>query len=288
MPRCPPTSLAHNRSSSAAHGVAVPGRVYVFGEMEDAPRTDSAEDRSTVCLPDLDAAFLAGVATEDVALARRVLTLPRLDAPAGRWPVPPRDTWTDPVTALVVASGALARHVDVGRRTTTHYLGPRDVVQPWTGSTGGLPGAVRWTVVEPLTLAVLDRRFALAATKWPALSLVVVDRLAEQANLAAAHTAISHLPRVEQRLLAVLWQLADRFGRPGADGTEVRLRLTHSTLGDFVGARRPTVTLALRVLVDDGLVRRERDGTWLLAAASRDALVGMLAGTPAERAAPAP
>jgi hypothetical protein len=43
------------------------------------------------------------------------------------------------------------------------------------------------------------------------------------------------------------------------------LALTHETLGALVGARRPTVTLALRKLTDDGALVAQDPG-WLLVA----------------------
>jgi hypothetical protein len=45
------------------------------------------------------------------------------------------------------------------------------------------------------------------------------------------HAAITQLPRVDRRVLALLWQLAERWGRVTPSGVEVRLELTHETLG---------------------------------------------------------
>lgn len=254
-------------------------------ESSPAPSAGAARrSRDAVGLLDADPTFAAVVPPGDAALARRVLHVPRLDVLAGPWSPPSRDSWAGPVSALVLLRGAIARHVAVGGRRTSHYLGPGDVLQPWPRPAEGLPSTLRFTVVEPAVLAVLDKRFGLAASRWPELTVVLTDRLAEQIDRAAAHTAISHLPRVEQRILAILWQLAERFGRSDGDGTEVRLRLTHAVIGDCVGARRPTVTLALRSLVEDGLVRRNAEGTWHLSHASRGVLRGALAGPPAAAA----
>ena len=44
------------------------------------------------------------------------------------------------------------------------------------------------------------------------------------------------------------------------------MELTHATIGALVGARRPTVSLALRFLEDAGLVQRDANRTWLIAA----------------------
>ena len=57
--------------------------------------------------------------------------------------------------------------------------------------------------------------------------------------------AIAHLTRVDDRLLALLWCLAERWGRVVPDGVLVSLRLSHRTLAGMVGARRPSVTTAL-------------------------------------------
>jgi CRP-like cAMP-binding protein len=245
----------------------------------DTPATSAdgrAPSQGAVCLLDAEPAFAVPIPFEDVALARRVLTVPRVDVPNGSWASPPRDSWHEPVTALVVVRGALARHIAVGGRTTTHFVGPGDLVQPWAHHSEALPCRTTWTAVEPTSLAVLDRRFSMAATRWPGLSMVLVDRLAGEVHRAAAHTAISHLPRVEQRILATLWQLAERFGRVGPDGTDIDLRLTHAVIGDCVGARRPTVTLALRTLLDAELVQRSARGAWTVTRPSLRALHDML------------
>lgn len=40
--------------------------------------------------------------------------------------------------------------------------------------------------------------------------------------------------------------------------------LTHEAIGRLVVAKRPTITLALRRLADEGALRRTADGRWLL------------------------
>jgi DNA-binding transcriptional ArsR family regulator len=48
------------------------------------------------------------------------------------------------------------------------------------------------------------------------------------------------------------------------DSVAIPLRLTHQELGRYVGARRPTISLALKELQDTGKVARRDDGNWLL------------------------
>jgi CRP/FNR family transcriptional regulator, cyclic AMP receptor protein len=76
--------------------------------------------------------------------------------------------------------------------------------------------------------------------------------------------AISAWPRVEERVLALFWQLADRWGVVRPDGVVIELALTHATIGHLVGAQRPTVSLALHALAEAGLLRRGDTGAWTL------------------------
>ena len=72
---------------------------------------------------------------------------------------------------------------------------------------------------------------------WP---VVLQRRFATQAEAASLRTAIVSLPRVEQRILALFWQLAERWGKVGADGVRLELKLTHELIGRLAGAKRPT------------------------------------------------
>ena len=53
------------------------------------------------------------------------------------------------------------------------------------------------------------------------------------------------------------------------------LRLQHESLGHIIGAKRPTVTLALQRLAERGLVQRRQDGTWSLPSTPPDELADL-------------
>jgi hypothetical protein len=92
--------------------------------------------------------------------------------------------------------------------------------------------------------------------------------MSERAQRLAVTQAISQLNRVEERLVALFWHLAERWGRVAAGGVAVPLALSHRLIGELVGARRPTVSTALAELArNDEIVRRD-DGTWMLTAAA--------------------
>jgi hypothetical protein len=87
---------------------------------------------------------------------------------------------------------------------------------------------------------------------------------AERNERLATQVAICQLPRVEDRLLAIMWLLAESWGTVTSHGTRLPLALTHDALGGLVGASRPTVTLALRELAERGAMVRQSDGLLLL------------------------
>jgi CRP/FNR family cyclic AMP-dependent transcriptional regulator len=226
-----------------------------------------------VALLRADPGFACGIPAGDMALAERVLVLPRLDLDAGRFAPPPPSSAGAPAPLALVLDGLVGRHVTLGERVATQLLGPGDVFAPWAPRGDALlPSSVGWSAFEPATLAVLDGRFTTTAQRWPRLAATAQERLAAAGERLAVHLAICQLPRVEQRILALLWHLAERFGRVASEGVVVGLRLTHRLIGELVGAQRPTVSLALASLLEDGLVARRDDGTLVLDHRSRGAL----------------
>jgi CRP-like cAMP-binding protein len=85
----------------------------------------------------------------------------------------------------------------------------------------------------------------------------------QRSRTLVVNMAIAHYPRIDRRLLMLMWHLADRWGRVTPDGIRVPLRLTHQQLADLVASRRPSVTSGLHRLVEEGRLSRLGDD-WLL------------------------
>ena len=137
--------------------------------------------------------------------------------------------------------GLLTRTIGLLGRTSMQLVGAEDLVRPWDndGSIGSVPRTVAWTVHEPARVAVLDRGFAERIMPWPEISAALIARALRQSSWLDSHLAILENPSVELRTLLFLWHLADRWGRVGADGVQVPVRVTHKTLGRPVRAQRP-------------------------------------------------
>jgi CRP/FNR family transcriptional regulator, cyclic AMP receptor protein len=166
---------------------------------------------------------------------------------------------------LLILDGVVSREVVIGERLSVELLGPGDLVRPPRPEPAALL-AVRavWHVRSPLTVALLDRRFALVTAQYPEIACTLFERLGERAVRLATTQAISQLTGVDRRLTALLWHLAERWGRVSRDGIILPLGLNHAFLGQLVGARRPTVSTALAELSRRGEIVRRTDGGWLL------------------------
>jgi CRP/FNR family transcriptional regulator, cyclic AMP receptor protein len=166
---------------------------------------------------------------------------------------------------VLVVEGIVAHDVLVGGTTSTELIGPGDVLRPWTREAQPLlHRTLRWYVLNDGLVALLDRDFSRRLVAWPEVNAMVMERLSQRAERLATAQAIAKLTRVERRVLAYLWHLAERWGRVTTEGVLVPLTLSHRMLGQIVGARRPTVTAAVRLLIDNGDVVRRSDGSWLL------------------------
>ena len=200
------------------------------------------------------------------AEAERKLLVTTHRLAVGPWDVSRLSNASADHVGLLMLEGVIARELIVADHVSAELLGPGDLIRPWQAAskTGLLPVDAEWTVLSPTTLAVLDRRFAAEMAQWPEITAALFDRLSERSLRLATTQAISQLTRVDRRLKALFWHLAERWGRVGGDGVVIPLALTHRILGQLVGARRPTVSTALSELAErDELVRRS-DGAWLL------------------------
>jgi CRP-like cAMP-binding protein len=189
-----------------------------------------------------------------------------IDVPRGPWsPARALAGGTNPI-GLLVLDGLLVREAIVGDHPCAELLGPGDLLRAWDDRDAEvlLPRTVEWSALSAVRLAVIDQALAVRAAQWPEIFASLVERAARRAERLVVMQAIAHLTRVDDRLLALLWCLAERWGRVAPGGVVVSLRLPHRTLAGMVGARRPSVTTALGQLIARGEVERRPDGGWLL------------------------
>lgn len=236
-------------------------------------------DARSIALLDVDPDLGQLLTGEQLEEARRVLSVRQHVVDPGPWDGERlRDAGPENVGLLII-EGLMTRELALADNVSGELLGPGDVVRPWQASSPErlVPFGIRWTVLEPTKLAVLDRRFAVTLARYPQVNALLIDRITERAQRLSLMQAISQLNGVDRRLLTLFWHLAERWGRVTPAGVAVGVSVPHRVIAELVGARRPTVSTALSQLADRGELVRQPDGTWLL--------TGTPVGVPTEEAA---
>jgi CRP/FNR family transcriptional regulator, cyclic AMP receptor protein len=224
----------------------------------------AALDLKAASLFDVDPELAERLDPRQRAEARGRAIVAVVDLPPGPWsPEPIRDAAARPFGFMVV-DGLLLRELLLAGSTATELIGPCDIVATGPTDDALLPTNVQWSVPQAARVVVLDDRVIQILRTWPSVGRVLLHRAARREARLSVHRAIAQLPRVDQRLLAFFAHLSERWGRVAASGVVLPMHLTHETLGRLIGARRPTVSLALKDLAGDGLLQRRNDGSWLL------------------------
>lgn len=167
---------------------------------------------------------------------------------------------------MLVIAGLMVRRLYLGPSISADLVGPGDIIRPWEDELlpGFTPGLSEWRVVEEATVALLDERITRAMGRWPEFSTMISARFIRRARSLAYLMAAHGFTKVQDRLLAALWHLAAMWGKVTPTGIRVPFRLTHEMLAEIVGARRPSVTVALRALERQERIARDDHRCYLV------------------------
>jgi len=165
---------------------------------------------------------------------------------------------------VLVLDGLIAVGVDAGRAHTTWLVGSDDLVRPWNMREFSLIQNTTWRALTDTRLALLDGDFSRRVAGIPMITRELLGRATQTTHWLLAKSLIAGSPVVEERLLLLFALLSERWGRVRRDGVWLNLPLTHELLAQMCGARRPSVTTALRSLRERGLVDCTQRGCWLL------------------------
>ena len=169
----------------------------------------------SVQLLDVDPELARGLDPRRAREAAQRLYARAIDVPRGRWN--PRAGLLEgnlPV-GLLILDGVLVREATVGDHPSAELLGPGDLLRAWEDADIEelLPRTIEWSALTATRIAVIDHTFTIRAAQWPEVFAALIDRAARRAERLVVLQAIAHLTRVDDRLLALLWCLAERWGR---------------------------------------------------------------------------
>jgi CRP/FNR family cyclic AMP-dependent transcriptional regulator len=213
--------------------------------------------RTSVFEEDAELGDLAGTTRADAARAASSAAV--LSVPVGSWDAVADAELSRGGYGLLVLDGLLVRRVGFDGRWGAELLGHGDLLRPWESdgeSSGTLPFETSWRVMNPLRLAVLDLSWAARMAVHPQVGGELVGRALKRSRRLASTMAIVQIPRLDERLWMIFWELADRWGKVHPDGVHLDVPLTHELLSHLAAARRPSVSGALTRLADSGRVRR--------------------------------
>ena len=224
-----------------------------------------------VRLLDIVPALGEGLTGDPLRQARRLAVAPVVTLAAGQWDAG-QLARTHPncrVFGCMIVDGLIAHDLVLADRSATYLLGRGDLIAPAAATSSTLRVARLFTLADDTRLALLDETVPAVARRWPSIVGQLLLQAQRHAERVAVQQLISQLPRAEQRIVAIMWHLADRWGSPEPDGVLLPLTLGHEAISHLVGGRRPTVSAALGDLAARQLVVRLSNDTWWLAPQSR-------------------
>lgn len=166
-------------------------------------------------------------------------------------------------TAYMVQDGLLIRRLRLPGGRCVELLGRGDVLLPLREEAASFARA-EWEATEPARLTALDLSPGSPLLGAGNVIAAVTTRAIDRSRCVAAQAAIMSIVGVEDRLQALLWMLAERWGEVTPAGVELQLDLPQEVLAEMVGARRQTVNQALGSLAERGLLSPRETGGWLL------------------------
>lgn len=167
---------------------------------------------------------------------------------------------------LLILTGFVVRSVRVLDRIALNVLGSGDVMllDPSDDAVVSVRSEVRFGALGEAHVAVLGRSFLRAAAGYPHLDEWLVRKLARQQADLAFQLAVAQIPQLDQRIMALLWRLADRWGVQTVAGAVVPIPLTHKHLAALASVRRTSATKVLGQLAFEERLQPAAGGGWLL------------------------
>ncbi len=166
---------------------------------------------------------------------------------------------------LLVLDGLLIRRVQIGGRFAAELLGPGDMLRPWQedDDVASVSRSSGWRCLRDCSVAILDLDFARRIAPFPEIQGQLMARTLRRSRNLAVTIAILNQPKVDVRLLMLLWHMADRWGVLRNGEVLLPAQLPHAVLAELLTARRPTVTTALGTLQQSGRITHSLNG-WVL------------------------
>lgn len=141
-------------------------------------------------------------------------TIPVLALPVGPW-TPRSAVLAHATMGFIILDGYILRRLEVKGRASSELVGSGDVLlsRELSGDEpSSVPQTRSLTVLSRSRLGVLGADFARLANAWPSLYQGLLGRLAERQRRGMVQLSAARAQRAADRLLVILWDIADRWG----------------------------------------------------------------------------
>lgn len=145
-----------------------------------------------------------------VRALRPALVADVLELPVGEWSPSHSEPHRGHLGYLLL-DGLILRRTRINGSRSGELISRGDVLRPWIEDPISF-SSVEWRVMEPVRLAVLDRRVGMRICTRPELSAAMLDRLTLRTRSLAIHAATENMRGLDERLLVLFWHLAERWG----------------------------------------------------------------------------
>lgn len=163
------------------------------------------------------------------------------------------------VYAVVSGTAALYKMNSMGEKKVIFVLGKGSLLNE----------EVLQNLPEPVSCEIMESARILAIPRKQLLALMETDaRLMRFLFSSQSHKVrrlyrqlknTTNATRGEKKMAAKLWKLARDYGKKEESGVRICLKLTVTQLADMLGTKRETASRQLKVLVEQGLVRYDRN-----------------------------
>lgn len=212
-----------------------------------------------------DPDLASGLGVSDRRAAERVCTAPFVSLTrTSSWRTGLRVPAGGGGRLVVVLDGFALQRVTVHGHDGVGIVGPGDVLR--VRSERGTVAPTPTKVMSQMSVSVLDMSFLDSAARWPEIGVNIVCRVSDRVDFQTGVIALMHVKQLSARLHRLYWDMAERWGKMTPAGVWLPIRLTQQDLADLVGARRPSISVALSALRESGDVIQDSEGRLIVRA----------------------
>lgn len=158
----------------------------------------------------------------------------------------------------VIKSGkvALYKLSESAQKKIIFILGKNKVINALT--LDNLPASINCEVFEEAEILCFDIvQFVEAMKNDFELTRIIINSLAIKIRRLYRQSKNSIAIKIEKRVAAKLWKLSKDYGIEVENGILINLNISVTYLADMFGAQRETISRALKILVNKGLILNE-------------------------------